>query len=200
MGECDEHIKFNNMELMLDGWKAKLVKGVGLRMIRSWMRNHPQAKCIIHFSDDELRALKARAEKGTGTWVSTNEALLAHMHPLMLEVFKVPATGIVGAQLPVNLRGKVNGVGEKAAGNNTTMIGCVYNLELNEHKSLSAQIHEGMRKNLAEDVLVRTVQFGNRIWNCNQFFAYINLQHKPGIIDQWNYQVTTPFFDVDFGI
>jgi len=179
--------------------KAKLAIAAGLRMLTNWMRNHPQQKCIIHFSDDELRALKVQMQKHARTWLSTNEALLGHLHPLMLEVFSVPATGIVGVQLPVNLRGKINGMGERAVGNNVTLVSCVYDLESSE-KSLPAQIHEEMRKKIAEDVLVKTVQFGNRTWDCNQLFMFKDLKPRPGVIDQWNYQVTTPFFDVDFGI
>merc|ERR1711982_10297 len=104
-------------------------------MLSKHIRKHPQRKCIIHFSQGELQALKAHMQKNAGTWLSTNEALLAHLHPLMLEVFSVPLKGNVGVQMPVNLRGKVDGVGERAMGNNVTLVGFSYDVESTEKTS-----------------------------------------------------------------
>merc|ERR1712156_748022 len=161
----------------------------------------PQQKCIINFSNEELRALKAKAEASAGTWVTTNEALLAHMHSLMLDVFDVRTTSKIGAHVPVNLRGKVQGIGARDFGNNVAVVNCVYEPQRSQKTSLSARVHEALRAKLSEKRLINWVQLSSAQKDDSKFYHCKDLKRgTPGVIDQWNYQVTTPYFEVDFGM
>lgn len=200
--EVDDYIKTEEVECMLKGCLVKFMFGDIGTSLMGWMMAKGmkfQKRSVIHFSDDELRALKSKAQAGAGTWVSTNEALLAHMHPLMLDAFNVPVTGRVGAQVPVNLRGKVKGVAERHVGNNVTVVPCVYEVQRGT-KCLPAVVHHSMRELLADSKLMKMVQVQNKLIDNLQFFGNRVLKRgAPGVIDQWNYQVSNPYFEVDFG-
>lgn len=191
----------DNLELAMPPWMWKIMWKFMKPIASSMMKNHDQRKCIINFSDEELRVIKAQAESSAGTWVSTNEALLAHLHPLMLEAFGVSTTGKVGVKVPVNLRGKVKGISERAVGNNVASVNCTYDLRECEKTSVAARVHEALRSKLSERRLINWTQFGNL--SCDEFKLYKCKdlpQGAPGVIEQWNYQVTTPYFEVDFGV
>lgn len=192
--------KADNLEIAMRPWMGKILMKLMMPMYKSMSKKHDQRKCIINYSDEELRTLKAQAESSAGTWVSTNEALLAHMHPLMLEAFDVSITGKVGAKVPVNLRGKVEGINERAVGNNVALANIVYDLREGDKMSVPARVHEAMRSKLSERRLVNWMQVLNlgdefKFYQCNDL-----KRGTPGVIDQWNYQVTTPYFEVDFGV
>jgi len=193
--------KADNLELAMRPWMFKILMKMMMPMMKSMGKKHDQRKCIINYNDEELRSLKAQAESSAGTWVSTNEALLAHLHPLMLEAFDVSPTGKVGAKVPVNLRGKVEGINERAVGNNVAIANCVYDLREGEKKSVPARVHEAMRSKLSERRLVNWMQMSNFTWTEFKYYKCNDLPRgTPGVIEQWNYQVTTPYFEVDFGV
>merc|ERR1719440_2552343 len=127
--ELAAHQKVDNAELAMPPWMFKILFKLMMPMMKKMCKKHDQRKCMINYSDEELRLLKAQAESSAGTWVSTNEALLAHLHPLMMEAFDVSISGKVGAKVPVNMRGKVEGINERAVGNNVAVINCVYDLQ-----------------------------------------------------------------------
>jgi hypothetical protein len=193
--------KDNNLELAMRPWVAKILMKLMMSMMKKVGKKHDQRKCIINFNEEELRRLKAQAESSAGTWVSTNEALLAHLHPLLLEVFDVSTTGKVGAKVPVNLRGKVTGSNERVVGNNVAVAFCVYDLREGEKMSVPARVHEAMRSKLSEKSLVNWMQVYNLGYNAHKYYVCKDLPRgTPGIIEQWNYQVTTPYLEVDFGV
>eukprot|EP00457_Paulinella_chromatophora_P002796 gb/GEZN01002801.1/.p1 GENE.gb/GEZN01002801.1/~~gb/GEZN01002801.1/.p1 ORF type:complete len:548 (-),score=43.10 gb/GEZN01002801.1/:677-2320(-) len=91
-----------------------------LRRIQKW--RHAVKRSVVHFPSSELRALKAQAEKEAGTWVSTNEALIAHLYPLLLETFGPPhlssaQSEALGVLMAVNLRDKMAGITSRMIGN-----------------------------------------------------------------------------------
>jgi len=199
--ESRKFVEQHDMELVMSGWMAKLASSAMCFFMRSMIRKMPQARCVLHFSDEELRRLKTSMQEKAGTWLSTNEALLAHMHPLMLDAFNVPKTGKVGAMVPVDLRGKVQGVDAAAVGNNIGIANCVYSLDGDKTEHLAARIHEEMRSQLSEESLLQSVRFANWSMDSFSFFQCRHLKESaPGVINQWNYQVTTPYFEVDFGV
>jgi hypothetical protein len=53
-----------------------------------------------------LQGLKREAEEGADTWVSTNEALLAHVYTLLLDAAGVLDREKCGIVMSVDLRGK----------------------------------------------------------------------------------------------
>ena len=70
----------------------------------------PAGRQRLHFSGDALRQLKQEAEEGADTWVSTNEALLAHVYLLLLDAAGVQDRKQCGIAAAVDLRGKVGDV------------------------------------------------------------------------------------------
>merc|ERR1712217_226032 len=79
--DAHQFLKDNTMGLVAKGIVAN---------IRPYMWNratNPPKRSVIHFTDEELKALKTAAEHRAGTWVSTNEALMAHLHPILVDVF-----------------------------------------------------------------------------------------------------------------
>jgi len=59
----------------------------------------------------------------------------------MLEAFDVPTSAKTGAMVPVNLRGKVKGIDERAVGNYVSIVNCVYDLRECERTSVPARVH-----------------------------------------------------------
>jgi hypothetical protein len=199
--DFDAYQKANSLELVMSGLTYKIMSKIVVSIMAKMWKNYPQQKCVISFSEEELRMLKAKAEADAGTWVSTNEALLAHLHPLMLEVFKVSVSGKVGAQVPVNLRGKIQGIDERAFGNNVAVVSCVYDVQRDQKSSVSARVHEALRAKLVEKNLINWVQLMGASKDDSKYYQCKDLKRgSPGVIDQWNYQVTTPYFQVDFGV
>jgi len=196
-----EYLKADNLELAMPPWLFKLIMKLVASMMKAPYKSHDQRKCIINYSDEELRLIKAQAVSSAGTWVSTNEALLAHLHPLMLEAFDVCPTGKVGARVPVNLRGKVQGIGERAVGNNVAVVNCVYDLRDGDKTSVPARVHDALRSKLSEKRLINWMQLANLSMDEFKFYKCNDLPFGvPGILDQWNLQTTTPYFEVDFGV
>jgi hypothetical protein len=49
-------------------------------------RTTPQVDCLVlHFTDEEVKQIKALANRRSSTWISTNEAMLAHVWRLLLD-------------------------------------------------------------------------------------------------------------------
>jgi len=163
----------------------------------------PLKRSILHFTDEELSVLKIQAQTKAGTWISTNEALLAHLHPLMLDACGVPEEcwHCVGAFSPLNLRGKLSGLSSRAIGNKI----CGFNLsyDLKDPKQAAARtIHEAMRKELTESEVCGSIELLNYQWTQHELFMPCNEKLKPGapgFIHQWNYQATSPYYEVSFG-
>merc|ERR1712070_128755 len=196
-----DYQKANNLELLMPPWMLKLMMKLMMPMFLKISKKHDQRKCIINFSDKELRVLKARAESSAGTWVSTNEALLAHLHPLMLEAFEVPKSSKTGARVLVNLRGKVKGIDERVIGNNVANVDCIYDLRECEKTSVPARVHEALRAKMSEKGLINGVQLANSTWDEGKAYSCKDLpRDTPGVIEQWNSQITTPYLEVDFGV
>merc|ERR1712176_479936 len=106
----------------------------------------------------------------SGTWLSTNEALLAHMHPLMIDAFGVSLTEPVGAHVPVNLRGKVHGVEAGMMGNNITVVQCIYDAHADKTEHLAARIHNEMRAKVSESALLQSLRFANSTFGNGEFY------------------------------
>merc|ERR1711920_156682 len=117
-------------------------------------------RSILHFTDEELCVLKKRAEAKAGTGISTNEALLAHLHPLMLDAFGVPEDAFVGASVAINLRNKLSGVSARAIGNNVCVVHCSYDLKSPKGGAALA-VHEAMREEVSEKELQKTIALAN---------------------------------------
>lgn len=173
---------------------------VNCSMVRHMMRHMTQKRSVIHFSDEELKVLKAKAQQEAGTWISTNEALIAHLHPLLLDAFNISDRSKIGALLPVNWRGKISGVTERWVGNNVSVIPLVYDLD-QDGKTAAKGIHEVMRAGLSEQQLVSDIKFTSASFDAGAFYEHKDLgRTKAGVIQQWNYQATNPYFEVDFGV
>lgn len=213
----EECFKIENLEVPAKGLKlgllycmmvllslcgaASQVERMMIPYINVIMKKMPQKRCVIHFSEDDLRALKVKAQEHAATWVTTNEALLSHLHPLLLEVFNVTPTGKVGAQVIVNMRGKVKGITERMVGNWVSLVHCVYEPQNCERKTLADQVHHDLRAKLTEEHLIHMIQVFNEHTAIPAIFRCKHLRKGTrGVIDHWNYQVTTPYLDVDFGV
>jgi len=103
--------------------------------------------------------------------------------------------------VPVNLRGKVEGIGAGSVGNNISVVNCTYELQSDKMQHLATRIHEEMRTKITEDAALQALRFANMSRDRCAFFQCRHLKREtPGVITQWNYQVTTPFLEVDFGV
>lgn len=186
--------------------KSKAVLPALAGRLMLWMLFHPRTlrkfpmdRLILHFSEEQLQALKRSMQSGQ-QWVSTNEALLAHLHPLMMDAFGVQAEPCVqyGAKLPVNLRGKVKSVGARSVGNFVNQAEVAYTLGA-EGGELASRVHDAMRAVLTEEKLVQSTAVANHLPS-GLFFEGPVREGAPGMIAQWNYQVSNPYFEVDFGL
>merc|ERR1711924_100061 len=83
-----------------------------LRSTRGKANTNPPPRICLSFTAEQLRVLKERAEEGAESWVSTQEALLAHIYSQLLEA----CDGSMGSRVwggvvcVVNLRGRVVGI------------------------------------------------------------------------------------------
>jgi len=128
--------------------------------------------------------------------VSTNEALLAHMLPLMLEAFNV-SSNKVGVGLPCNLRGKVKGISERAVGNNVSTPVCLFQ----RNQISPSTVHEAVRRSLLERNLITYAQLMQSMIIESKLYMNKELSRNvPGVVSQWNCQIATPYHEVDFGV
>lgn len=111
----------------------------------------------------------------------------------------MPKSSKTGARVLVNLRGKVKGVDERAVGNNVAVVDCVYDLQESEKTSVPARIHEALRAKMSERNLITKVQELNSMWAEGKQYISKDLPMDAPVLD-WNYQVTTPYLEVDFGV
>jgi hypothetical protein len=119
----------------------------------------------------------------------------------MMEAFRVQTEPGVqyGAKLPVNLRGKVKSIGERSVGNFVTGADVVYSLDV-QGGELASQVHDAVRSGLTEEKLLENNAIANQSLTSGLLFQGPVKDGAPGMIAQWNYQVSTPYFDVDFGL
>lgn len=139
-------------------------------------------RTILHFSASELRGLKQRAQTSAGTWVSTSEALLAHLLPLVIDSFSVSHIADITVAIPVNVRSKVSGCDSREIGNR------VFWRTIKPFPckgSVALAIHESVRAAVAEPSLTGpdpgSFLTGARLLIC------------------WNDQSAMAYNDVDFG-
>jgi hypothetical protein len=193
-------IKSEEMVNQMQGWKYRLMLWIMAKMMPRMMKSMSQKRCIIHFNEHEMRALKSRAQIEAGTWVSTNEALIAHLHPLMLDAFEVPKADKVASALVVSVRGKIPEVPDRSVGNPVLVLPLVYDVSSSE-KPLIAQVHEQSRSKLSENNLLNAFQVNNRAMSESKAYVFKALKRgTPGVIEHWNYQVALPYSEVDFGL
>jgi len=183
------------------GLLGKLALKVMLPLKLRFSLKAPLKRSVLHFTDQELTILKARAQAKAGTWVSTDEALLAHLHPLMLEVCGVPKDcwHCLGACIAVNLRGKLSGISPRTIGNVVCSGNCSYDLK-DPTGGAALAVHEAMRRELTESELRRSIALWNHMFARSEVFMHETFKPgTPGYIHQWNYQATNPYYEVDFG-
>lgn len=204
--EMEEFVKSADLQLMLSGWKARAMMWMKGIWIDRFLRRPAPRRSVLHFSDAQVRRIKARAEQQAGSWVSSNEALAAHLHPLFLEVFGVgaaeplPKGWATGALLPINLRGKVSGCCERTVGNLVTVAPVQW--DLRAEAGPAREVHEAMRAALAEPSLLQHVKSLNYQGSRLEYYQHAVLSQWPaagGVITQWNYQAVNPYYEVDFG-
>jgi hypothetical protein len=191
--------KSKGLKCVMKGLIGKAVLKILIPLMFRQITRSPVKRSILHFTDEELSVLKQRAEAEAGTWISTNEALLAHLHPLMLDAFGVPADACVGAAVPINVRNKLSGVSSRAIGNYAFVVPFSYDLHGPKGGPARA-VHEAMREELSERELQKVVELNNYSMTTGEIYMPEKfMPGTPGFIQQWNYQATTPYFDVDFG-
>mmetsp|Transcript_7236 Transcript_7236/g.18049 ORF Transcript_7236/g.18049 Transcript_7236/m.18049 type:complete len:560 (-) Transcript_7236:307-1986(-) len=167
----------------------------------------PYTWTVLRFEPEALQRLKAEAEAKAGTWITTNEALLASLWTALLDVFEVSDEhrSRSGALVVVNLRGKVDGAAAQLAGNLATCINLRVNLS-SLNVAAEHAIHKCMRSILSETQLVQKVKL-DEYFRKNPGFANLWADPHgvvygsavPGVIGQWNNQAANPYYDVDFG-
>jgi len=147
----------------------------------------------LHFSDEELRLIKVRAEAEAQTWVSSNEALASHVQSLLRK--ELGAQQPLEVQCMVNLRGKVAGVPPRSIGN------YIIGPRLRAEDSGPAAVHATFRGALTAQSLLEHPQ-------PEQAFIFKalagNYSGAPSFEDihgvaQWNSQLANPYGQVDFG-
>lgn len=194
--ETAEIVKSKNLQPTFCGWRGTLFFNVIFPLIIDTVANPTYTnRTVIHFTDEELQALKASAEASAGTWVSTNEALLAHIHSVMLDAFEMPQhKRQLGCVVPCNLRGKIDGCSVRTTGNLVSSPSVTYDLSANGALS----VHNEMRKELSKKELEKTVALINHRFQHHQW--YMNAETlRVGWLQQWNSQMTSPTYNVDFG-
>merc|ERR1712086_1112222 len=155
----------------------------------------------LHFSEEALQRLKSEAEEGADTWVSTNEALLAHMYTLLLDAAEVQDREKCAMDCAVDLRGKVGDIiPQRMLGRavvNTNNQGGELLVDMSDPTKAGERVHHAMREQLDPSKLLWRHEAGN------YFFAHNIAIEGPSPESthklSWNFQGKTPFYAVDFG-
>jgi len=152
---------------------------------------------VLHFSDERLNEIKANAMERNDSWVSTTEALAAHVLGLALEILEVPDEfrKNFAVDVVLNLRGRFPGVGLRSAGSLVT----VGSLHLDHLGTAAAaqEIHTQMRKVVDAEYVVPRLRFLNRIIGNNELWKSPVVSFRLGTII--NAQLHTPYWEIDFG-
>ena len=157
----------------------------------------------MHFSADTLQRLKTEAEEGADNWVSTNEALLAHVYTLLLDAAGVDDRERCGVHVSVDLRGKV---GElipqrmlgRAVVNTNAAGGDKLVFDLSEPTKAGERVHNAMREELEPSKLLCRHEAGNYFWA--RYASLINPTSPESTHDlDWNFQGKSPYYAIDVG-
>ena len=162
----------------------------------------PAGRQRLHFSGDALHQLKQEAEEGADTWVSTNEALLAHVYLLLLDAAGVQDRKKCGIAAAVDLRGKVGGVIPprmlgRAVVNTDAIAGEELLVDLSDPSKAGERVHNAMRQSLDSSKLLSRYR-----GVCYFYATAVGLSGpSPQSTHQlsWNFQGRSPFYAVDFG-
>lgn len=163
----------------------------------------PPGRRRLHFSHHTLQQLKSEAEEGADTWVSTNEALLAHVYTLLLDAAGVyhndrEKCGIV---LSVDMRGKVELIPRRMLGravvNTDDFGGEELLVDLSDPAKAGERVHHAMREELDSSKLLCRHEVGN-------YFFATHIPLKGPLPESryklsWNFQGKIPFYAIDFG-
>mmetsp|Transcript_43131 Transcript_43131/g.104355 ORF Transcript_43131/g.104355 Transcript_43131/m.104355 type:complete len:519 (-) Transcript_43131:528-2084(-) len=190
--------------------KQLLFKGLFRYLLPSIMKNQDPRlgskpeRLVLHYSASQLKQLKDSAATVAKTWVSTNEALMAHVWKVLAEASQLTAEqkSNIGANFAINLRSKLPGVSPRLVGNVVTSS----RMEIDLNGNLEQQIHTQMRSALTEKKLLTAFMVSTRAWTeqgpCDLYITKkagdLLLGGIPGVLS-WNWQVSNPYFDVDFG-
>lgn len=205
-------------------FKQLLMKGLFRYLLPSMMTKKdprlgtaPQ-RLILHYSASQLQQLKENAATVANTWVSTNEALMAHLWKILVEAAQLTTDAqksILGATFAINLRSKLPGISKRLVGNVVTSSRFVVDFNKKKkgdsntgsRRSLEAQIHTQMRSALSDQKLRTAFLVSNRAWTdqgpCHLYISKtagdLLFGGIPGVLS-WNWQRSNPFFDgINFG-
>lgn len=167
-------------------------------------------RILIHYSDLQAQRLKAQFLEQAGPdtpWVSTNEALIAHIWKLLLDAADLQESKrkCLGVLIPVNLRGKLPGVDDRLAGNVVALTSVPLDMTDNANEPLAKRLHDEMRAALVPKRLVLLQRFLNAMWKEEGDFGFHECKKGDfvsgtfGNLQMWNWQGSNPFFCVDFG-
>ena len=154
------------------------------------------ARRRMHFSNEALARIKQQAEKGADTWVSTNEALLAHVYTSLLTAAGVQDRTRCGITLSVDLRGKIASVPQRLLGR--AVVNVELGVDLSDPATAAANIHHALQRELTEDKLLRRHQLGVYAMSTQIILPGPPKPETTRSIE-WNFQGKAPYYQVDFG-
>jgi shikimate O-hydroxycinnamoyltransferase len=162
----------------------------------------PAGRQCLHFSDKTLQQLKSKAEEGADTWVSTNEALLAHVYTLLLDAAGVHDRKKCGIVIAVDLRGKVGGaIPQRMLGravvNTNALAGEELLVDLSDPTKAGERVHNAVRRELDSSKLLCRHEAGNYFFAHNMSLSGPSPESTHRL--SWNFQGKTPFYAIDFG-
>jgi hypothetical protein len=159
----------------------------------------------LHYTDQQLRTIKSNAEEKAGTWISTNEALMAHVWKLLLRAANLlslddddptsssssSSSKFLGVSYTANLRDKFPGVSHRVAGN--VIATPAFSIEIMKRSkkdddetdedgttSFERRIHDQMRLGLKLENLSKHHKITNRNWvvDKDSHTPFVNYQSR----------------------
>lgn len=181
------------------------------RIISTIANPRPPPRTRLHFSDDELKRIKKAAEQRRGDWVSTNDALLAHIYDVLLDTFQLPdeQREHLAVCVLANLRGRA-GISNRFFGNAVSKSICPVDFRRNvigesQGVDLASVVHDSLRAQMTETRLFMFVELLS--WVSRQVllvssgvvFVSMQMPQVPGMLTRWNNSTSYPINKVDFG-
>jgi len=185
-------------------WVTKMMFKHGLPMMMKQMAKAPAGDRItLELREDQVKRLKDRAEAAAGTWVSTNEALMAHVWLALLDAYDLPQEDRkdLYANVVANVRGKIEGYPMRGVGTQIATMSAKVDMT-GGFEAVAGRVHQGMREICQEQPLQRFLTLQNysaRTYKMYQHKVVQMTSVQPGILLHWNYQGSNDFYNVDFG-
>lgn len=155
----------------------------------------PGGRQRLHFSDKALKRLKHEAEVAAGTWVSTNEALLAHVYVRLLQAAGVQNRERCGIEVSVDLRGRLGAIPRRMLGRAVVNIELL--TDLSDPVKAGAHVHNAMREELEEKSLM--LRHEATVYAFEKHIALRLPSPETTHKLAWNFQGKMAFYQIDFG-